>query len=93
VQPVPRHHARHLRNVKVLRLQLASRRVRQMLEFQFVFLIEGPLLRLETRTRANPARALTHHMAEGLYPMGRSIRNAKGDSGGIGQDHEKPCDF
>ena len=29
------------------------------------------------QTRANPARGLTHHMAEGFYLMGRSIRNAK----------------
>ena len=25
--------------------------------------------------------------------MGRWIRNAKGDSQGTGQDHERPCDF
>jgi hypothetical protein len=46
-------------------------------------------MRLETRTRANPARALTHHMAEGFYVMSRSIRNAEGDSAGPGKTTKK----
>jgi hypothetical protein len=39
----------------------------------------------ETRTRANPERALTYHMAEGFYAMSRSIRKAKGESAGPGK--------
>ena len=42
-------------------------------------------MRLETGTRANPARALTHHIAEGFYPMGRSIRNAESESAESGR--------
>ena len=44
----------------------------------------------------NPSKSserFNNYMAEGFCPMGSSIRNARGDSAGLGKTTKELCDF